>query len=50
MFRGKPKPAEPQASSKAVAAQLRKINVAALVTVGYVIPGFVLWMMIFKPF
>jgi len=47
---GKPKPAEPPASKEAVAAQLAQINVVGLVIVGYIIPGFVLWMMIFKPF
>jgi len=43
-------PAEAPASREAVIAQLGKINVAALAIFGYVIPGFVLWMMVFKPF
>jgi hypothetical protein len=43
-------PAEPPASMEEVTAQLKKLNVSGLVTVGYVIPAIVLWLMIFKPF
>ena len=43
-------PAEEPASAEEVAAQLSKINLPALVIVGYVIPAIVLWMMVFKPF
>lgn len=42
--------AEPPASAEAVAAQLKKTDVTGLIVVGYVIPAFVLWLMIFKPF
>lgn len=43
-------PAEPPASAEDVAAQLRKTNLRGLIVVGYVIPTFVLWLMVFKPF
>jgi hypothetical protein len=43
-------PAEPPASAEEVAAQLKKMNVTGLIVVGYLIPAFVLWLMIFKPF
>jgi hypothetical protein len=43
-------PAEPPASMEEVTAQLKKLDVSGLVTVGYVIPAIVLWLMIFKPF
>lgn len=43
-------PAEPPASAEDVTAQLKKLNVRGLVVVGYLIPAFVLWLMIFKPF
>lgn len=43
-------PAGPPASAEDVTAQLRKMNVTGLIVVGYVIPAFVLWLMIFKPF
>jgi hypothetical protein len=43
-------PAEPPASAEDVVAQLKKMNVTGLLVVGYLIPAFVLWLMIFKPF
>ena len=43
-------PAEPPSSPDKVAALLIKTSVTSLVIVGYVIPGIVLWLMIFKPF
>jgi hypothetical protein len=43
-------PAEAPASADQVAAQLKNINLTALVIVGYVIPAIVLWLMVFKPF
>jgi hypothetical protein len=43
-------PAEQAASAEEVAAQLKQMNVTGLIVVGYLIPAFVLWLMIFKPF
>ena len=43
-------PAEPPASQAEVEAHLKKLNVHELVTVGYVVPMIVLWLMVFKPF
>jgi hypothetical protein len=43
-------PAEPPASAEDVAAQLKKMNITGIIVVGYLIPAFVLWLMIFKPF
>ena len=43
-------PAEKPASQADVEAHLKKLNVHELVTVGYVIPMIVLWLMVFKPF
>ena len=43
-------PAEPPSSPEEVAALLKKTSVTGLIVVGYVIPAFVLWLMIFKPF
>ena len=43
-------PAEPPASQTEVEAYLKKLNMHELVTVGYVIPMIVLWLMVFKPF
>lgn len=43
-------PAEPPASTEEIAAFLEKSHVTGLVVVGYMIPAFVLWLMIFKPF
>jgi hypothetical protein len=48
--KGKELPAEPPSSPEEVAALLKKTSVTGLVVVGYVIPAFVLWLMIFKPF
>jgi hypothetical protein len=42
-------PAEPPSSPEEVSALLKKTGVIGLVVVGYVIPGIVLWLMIFKP-
>jgi hypothetical protein len=47
---GKWYPAEPPASPAEVAAHIKNINIVPLVIVGYGIPAFVLWLMIFKPF
>jgi hypothetical protein len=43
-------PAEPPSSPEEVAALLNKTRVTGLVVVGYLIPAFVLWLMVFKPF
>ena len=43
-------PAEPPASAENITAQLQKMNVTGLIVVGYLLPAFVLWLMIFKPF
>ena len=43
-------PAEPPSSPEEVATLLKKTSVTGLVVVGYVIPAFVLWLMVFKPF
>ena len=43
-------PAEPPSSPEEVAALLKKTSVTGLVLIGYVIPAFVLWLMVFKPF
>jgi hypothetical protein len=43
-------PAEPPSNPEEVAALLAKSSVTGLVVVGYIIPAFVLWLMIFKPF
>ena len=43
-------PAEPPSSQSEVEAQLKKMPVGELVVVGYAIPMFVLWLMVFKPF
>lgn len=46
----KDRPAEPAASDEAIVEQARKTNVAEVVVAGYVIPAFVLWLMVFRPF
>jgi len=43
-------PAKPPASPEEVAAVLKKIKPIQWVVIGYGIPAFVLWLMIFKPF
>ena len=43
-------PAEPPTSPEEVAALLKKINPHQWALVGYGIPAFILWLMIFKPF
>jgi hypothetical protein len=43
-------PAEPPASSEEVATFLKKINPIQWTIIGYGIPAFILWLMIFKPF
>jgi len=50
MIRGDKFPAEEPASQAEVEAYLKKMKVTDLVIVGYVIPMFVLWLMVFKPF
>ena len=50
MVGGKHFPAEPAATPEAVTEHIRKINTTQLAVVGYVIPMFVLWLMVFKPF
>jgi hypothetical protein len=47
---GKQMPAESPSSPEEVAALLHKTSVTGLVVVGYIIPAFVLWLMVFKPF
>lgn len=43
-------PAEPPSSPEEVATLLKKTSVTPLIIIGYVIPAFVLWLMVFKPF
>jgi hypothetical protein len=43
-------PAEPPASAEDMTAHLRKMDVKGLIVVGYLIPAFVLWLMVFQPF
>jgi hypothetical protein len=43
-------PAETPSSPEQVEALLKQTNVAGLVIAGYVVPAFILWMMLFKPF
>jgi len=43
-------PAEAPASEEEIIAHIRKISVHEMIAVGFVIPAFVLWMMVFKPF
>jgi hypothetical protein len=43
-------PAEPPSSPDQVAALLKRTSVVGLWVAGAVVPAFVLWMMIFKPF
>jgi hypothetical protein len=43
-------PAELPSKPEEVAAQIKKLNPTSLIIVGYLIPAFVLWLMIFKPF
>lgn len=43
-------PAEQPASLQDVQEHLKKLKVGELIIVGYVIPVFVLWLMVFKPF
>jgi hypothetical protein len=50
MQSGKELPAEPSCSPEEVAELLKKTGVTGPVIVGYFIPTFVLWLMIFKPF
>ena len=50
MIGGKKFEAEAPASQQEVDAHLKKLNMYELVTVGYVIPMIVLWLMVFKPF
>jgi hypothetical protein len=50
MIGGKSYPAEAPASPDEVRALLQASGIGGLVVFGYVVPAFVLWMMIFKPF
>jgi len=50
MVGGKNFPAEPPATPEAISEHIRKINTTQLIIVGYVVPMFVLWLMVFKPF
>jgi hypothetical protein len=43
-------PAEPPAPPEAIVGNIRQTKVSYLVLVGYVIPAFVLLLMIFRPF
>ena len=43
-------PAEAPASEEEIIAHIRKISAYEMIAVGFVIPAFVLWMMVFKPF
>ena len=43
-------PAEPPSNAEEVAAQLKNMDTTGLIVVGYLIPAFVLWLMVFKPF
>ena len=43
-------PAESPANEEEIFAHIRKISVYELLAVGFVIPAFVLWLMVFKPF
>jgi len=42
--------AEEPVSQEEVLAHIKKINVTSFVIIGYGIPAFILWLMIFKPF
>ena len=48
--KNKDHPAEPRASEEEIFAHIRKLSPYELTMVGYVIPAFVLWLMVFKPF
>lgn len=43
-------PAEAPASEQEIQAHIRSISLRGMVLIGYVVPAFVLWMMVFKPF
>ena len=43
-------PAEASSSPEEVSALLQRTSPTSLVVVGYIIPAFVLWLMVFKPF
>jgi hypothetical protein len=47
---GKIHPAESPASPEEIVDHIKSINIAPLIIVGYGIPAFVLWLMVFKPF
>lgn len=48
--KNKDHPAEPPASEEEIFAHIRTLSPYELAVVGYVIPAFVLWLMVFKPF
>jgi hypothetical protein len=50
MLGNKSYPAEEPASSETIAAHIKGIDIHQLVIGGYLVPGFVLWLMVFKPF
>ena len=49
-YKNKDFPAETPGSDEEILAHIRKISVYELLAVGFVIPAFVLWLMVFKPF
>jgi hypothetical protein len=50
MIGGKSFPAEPPVAPEAINEHIRKISLMGLIAIGYAIPLFVLWLMVFKPF
>ncbi len=45
-----PHEAEPPASDEAIMEQVRTLGPVQFAVVGYVVPAFVLWLMVFRPF
>jgi hypothetical protein len=45
---GKEMPAEAPAEATVVAGLLKKIRIMELISVGYIVPGLILWLMVFK--
>ena len=43
-------PAETPADPQKIVSHLKSINMTSILTVGYIIPAIVLWLMVFKPF
>jgi hypothetical protein len=48
--KNKEQPPEPPASDEEILAHIRKLSPYELLVVGFVVPAFVLWLMVFKPF